>query len=369
MKRVLLLFATMVICHCLNAQNIDYYYIIKENTGDGIPKANICIESGKTNENGCFHITAKFDKAILIKADGYKDQKITLKADVTNRVILTPLSGIKGGAKIPKLLKTEFEAPLYVVNGIYIATFKPSNYADDMIREVTTTNKWNKITKKIFSDSDIESIDVIKRGVVMITTQQNIAFNTPNKEIDYTILVTDPEGKPIKGASVYLREGYSNKSGELKFNAAPNQHAIIISNKYKQYPFTLTEQEEAEITLEKKPKQAKESNRQQKVATFRSGGIEQFRKWVMEYANSELLKCRTNHGTLVRAKFVVGTSGDIVSVEIVKQNNRRAAEVVKKTLYRSPKWSPAIQNGKAVKMTFYLPVNIPPYTSLEYNHN
>ncbi len=358
MKKIILLLVLALIGNLLYAQNIDYVYHLKDGSGKAVTKANICIESGKTDNNGCFRINTKFNRAILIAAEGYEKVRLTLKADICNRVVMTPVSERKTAVKVPEVLKTDFEAPLYVINGTYIPTFKPSNYTDDMIAEVTTTNKWNKITKKIFANSDIESIDVIKRGVVMVTTQNEIVFNTPKNKTEYTIIVTDADGKPIKGASIYVRKGSASKGGDINFRAKPDQRAIIVASKYKDLIFTLSEQSEANITLERKPKQNTHSKRSQTIASFRSGDISTFRKWVAEYTRDELLKCREHSETIVRARFVVGSTGKVVAVEILEHNNSRAAKVVKRALYQSPKWSPAIQDGKEVKMSFVIPVKI-----------
>lgn len=359
MKKSILLLVLAMISNLLYSQNIDYLYHLKETSGKAVTKADICIERGKTDDNGCFHINTRYNRAFLVKAEGYKSAKFNLKADVVHRVVLTSTSGVKSTTPIPKALKTNFEAPLYVVNGTYISSFKPSNYTDDVIANVTTTNKWNKVTRDVFSNSDIESIDVVRRGVVMIVTHENITFNTPKNKADYTIIVTDADGNPIKGASIYIRTVSTLANGDIKFRAKPNCNAIIVSNRYKDYPLVLSEESEADITLEKKPQQNKSSKKSQTIASFRSGDINMFRNWVLEYANDDLSKCREHNSTIVRAKFVVGSTGKVVAVEILEHNNSRAAKVVKRALYQSPKWSPAIQNGKAVKMSFVIPIRIP----------
>ena len=145
MKKNILLLVLALIGNLLYAQNIDYVYHLKDASGKAVTKANICIERGKTDDNGCFRINTKFSRAILIAAEGYEKVRLTLKADICNRVVMTPVSERKTAVKVPEVLKTDFEAPLYVINGTYIPTFKPSNYTNDMIAEVTTTNKWNKM--------------------------------------------------------------------------------------------------------------------------------------------------------------------------------------------------------------------------------
>ena len=47
-----------------------------------------------------------------------------------------------------------------------------------------------------------------------------------------------------------------------------------------------------------------------------------------------------------------------MSVDILKQNNPRAARVVKRAIYRSPRWTPGTENGKPVNVSYTLPVNL-----------
>lgn len=94
------------------------------------------------------------------------------------------------------------------------------------------------------------------------------------------------------------------------------------------------------------------------MPSFNGGSLSSFRKWFMTYANEELRKCIQDEDTYVVAKFIVGKSGKVVCVEIAKHNNPRAARVVKNTIYRSPQWSPGLEDGKPVNVAYTLPVNI-----------
>ena len=58
------------------------------------------------------------------------------------------------------------------------------------------------------------------------------------------------------------------------------------------------------------------------------------------------------------AKKMVGINGKVICVEIIKENNSRAAKIVKNAIYRSPKWKPGIQNGKPVSVKYTIPVHI-----------
>ena len=84
----------------------------------------------------------------------------------------------------------------------------------------------------------------------------------------------------------------------------------------------------------------------------------EFRRWFEESTRDQLLQCRANEGTHVKAEFVIGKSGKVITVNIIESTNPRAERIVKRTLYRSPQWTPAIQNGETKKFHYVMPVNI-----------
>lgn len=355
MKRLLLFVAFIALSTIVRAEMLDYCCRLRDEKGSVVSSATVFVKIGKTDENGCYKINARYNTNLLIEADGYSRTGLVLKADPIQRISPTPTSGKKTILEYPESLKTEFDYPIYVVNGKYISTFKPYNYTDDQIAEVATTKKWNKVTKPIFEGSDIESIDVTKRGVVMVTTKEEVTFNTPKNKIGYTVIVVDKDGKPIEGASIYIRRGKADEVGDLEFSAKAGRRAVITSAKYEDYTFTLTEQREVHIYMTKKPEKGMDVKH---MPSFNGGSLSSFRKWFMTYANEELRKCIQDEDTYVVAKFIVGKSGKVVCVEIAKHNNPRAARVVKNTIYRSPQWSPGLEDGKPVNVAYTLPVNI-----------
>ena len=341
----------------LSAQSLDNYYCrLRNEKGSIITDATVFVEIGKTDENGCYKINARYNTNLLIKAAGYDYTGLVLKADPTQRVALLPITGKKYNFEYPESLKSELDYPLYVVNGEFIPTFKPYNHTDEQISEVTTTKKWNKVTKEIFKGTNIESIDVAKRGGMMVATKEYIAFNTIKNKIGYTVIAVDSEGKPIEGASIYIRRGKTDKVGDLEFSAKAGRRAVIISAKYEAYPFKLTEQREIFVDMVERPKP--EVIPTKHMPSFNGGSIPQFRQWFMNYTNEELQKCIQSEDTHVYVWFAVGKSGDVTCVEIIKHNNPRAARVVKRAIYRSPRWTPGMEDGKPVNVTYSLPVNI-----------
>ena len=356
MKRLFLVLLMVTLYCSLSAQSLDYTFRVKNDAGKAAKRAELFIERGKTDENGCFKMNAKFNRNIIIVAEGYSNRRTALRAEPTHRVMLSP-SGTKNKTEYCEALKTEFEAPLYVVNGVYVEGFTPSNYTADMIAQVTATKKWNKITKNIFKGTEIDDIDVTNRGVVMVQTTEDITLNTPKNKMDYTFLVTDIEGNPIKDAVIYAKKGSANKAGEIAFGAKTGTPAMIVAFGYNDYNFVLSEQSNVDVVLIKKV--VAEGTKSSVKPRFQSGDFMQFRHWFTENTQDQLLQCSERGATHVKAEFIIGKSGKVITVNIVESTNPRAERVVKRTLYRSPQWTPAMQNGELKRFHYVLPVNIP----------
>ena len=356
MKRLTLLLATVATSLTLAAQSLNYTINLSNEGSKAISGASIFVEIGRTDESGCYKINAKYNTNLLIDAQGYSLTGLILKADQLQRVVPHSATGKKNTLEYPQSLKCELEYPLYVVNGVFVPSFKPYNYTDSQIAGMTTTKKWNKVTKAIFKDTEIESIDVARRGVAMITTKESLAFNTPKNKAQYTVVVVDTEGKPIKDAVVYVRRGRSDDTGSSEFKAKAGRRVIITSAKYENYSTTLTEQTNLSAIMTRKPKQKGIETKH--MPSFNGGSISKFRQWFMNYAMEDLQKYSQADDTTVVAQFIVGKSGRVVCVEIIKQNNPRAARIVKNAIYRSPQWSPGMKDGKPVNVSYVFPVNL-----------
>lgn len=356
MKRLILLLVIVATSMSLSAQGLDYTLNLTNEGSKAISGASIFVEIGRTDESGCYKINAKYNTNLLIDAQGYSLTGLILKADPLQRVVPHSATGKKNTLEYPQSLKCELEYPLYVVNGVFVPSFKPYNYSDSQIAGMTTTKKWNKVTKAIFKDTEIESIDVARRGVAMITTKESLAFNTPKNKAQYTVVVVDTEGKPIKDAVVYVRRGRTDDTGSSEFKAKAGRRAIITSAKYENYSTTLTEQTNLSAIMTRKPKQKGIETKH--MPSFNGGSISKFRQWFMNYAREDLQKYSQADDTTVVAQFIVGKSGRVVCVEIIKQNNPRAARIVKNAIYRSPQWSPGMEDGKPVNVSYVFPVNL-----------
>jgi TonB family protein len=93
-----------------------------------------------------------------------------------------------------------------------------------------------------------------------------------------------------------------------------------------------------------------------KFPTFKGKGTEGFSAWVTAHLKyPKDAKAAHIDGT-VFIKFVIGTNGGVQEVEVEKgvfpSLDAEAVRVVKS----SPKWKPAIKDGRPVRMVYHLPV-------------
>lgn len=101
---------------------------------------------------------------------------------------------------------------------------------------------------------------------------------------------------------------------------------------------------------------ARELQPDDRTATFRGGGLAVFRNWIMTQVRypEELLN-RGVEGT-VRAAFIVDRFGRVGSIRILQTPDRRLSDEVVRALGRSPRWEPAVRDGRAVNMRLTLPI-------------
>jgi len=90
--------------------------------------------------------------------------------------------------------------------------------------------------------------------------------------------------------------------------------------------------------------------------TFKGGGIEKFREWVQKRTiYPQIAQDNGIHGK-VSVSFVVETDGSVSNVKIVKSVNPLLDEEAVKAIESSPKWSPGLQRGRAVRVRFVIPL-------------
>jgi TonB family C-terminal domain len=93
-----------------------------------------------------------------------------------------------------------------------------------------------------------------------------------------------------------------------------------------------------------------------KFPTFKGKGTEAFSAWVTAHLKYPKDAKAAHIDGSVLVKFVIGTNGGVQEVEVEKgvfpSLDAEAVRVIKS----SPKWKPAIKDGKPVRMVYHLPV-------------
>lgn len=90
--------------------------------------------------------------------------------------------------------------------------------------------------------------------------------------------------------------------------------------------------------------------------TFKGGGIEKFRDWVQKRTNyPQFAQDNGIHGT-VTLTFVVERDGSVTNVKVLKGVDKILDDEALKAIGASPKWSPGLQRGRAVRVRFFIPL-------------
>lgn len=86
--------------------------------------------------------------------------------------------------------------------------------------------------------------------------------------------------------------------------------------------------------------------------------MDAFRKWIGN--NYQYPQAAINAGVkgTIRTNFVIEKDGSLSDIKIVKDLGHGTGEAALELLKKSPKWKPAIQNGRKVRYEFTLPIRL-----------
>ncbi|MBQ9138734.1 MAG: M56 family metallopeptidase [Alistipes sp.] len=94
------------------------------------------------------------------------------------------------------------------------------------------------------------------------------------------------------------------------------------------------------------------------VATVKTeiDGYDSFRDWVMmNICYPEQAKSQKIEGTVI-VNFAVGTDGGLKNVKALRSPNQSLTDEVLRVVGKAPSWKPILKDGKAVEVSFMLPV-------------
>lgn len=92
------------------------------------------------------------------------------------------------------------------------------------------------------------------------------------------------------------------------------------------------------------------------MPSFEGGGVEQFRKWVQMHVKYPAEALRQSAYGKVVASFVVGKDGAVSDIAIVSAPHTVLADEVRRVIESSPRWTPGVQRGEAVRVKLMLPI-------------
>ena len=83
------------------------------------------------------------------------------------------------------------------------------------------------------------------------------------------------------------------------------------------------------------------------------GGISNFYSYII----SSMQDLDLNNEKMMM-KFVVDVNGSLKNIEVVNSSNQKINTLAVNTLKNAPKWNPALEQGKPVQVSYYMPISI-----------
>lgn len=93
------------------------------------------------------------------------------------------------------------------------------------------------------------------------------------------------------------------------------------------------------------------------MPTFRGGDITKFRDWVGARTNYPQAAYENKIRGTVVLTFVVERDGSVSNISVIKGVHPLLDDAAVKAISESPKWTPGLQRGQAVRVRFQIPLN------------
>lgn len=86
------------------------------------------------------------------------------------------------------------------------------------------------------------------------------------------------------------------------------------------------------------------------------GGNDQFMKYIGK--NFQAPSDENFTGGVLKVNFVIEANGSVSDIKVINDLGHGTAQEITRVLQNCPKWTPGDQEGKAVRVTYTLPVTI-----------
>jgi periplasmic protein TonB len=95
----------------------------------------------------------------------------------------------------------------------------------------------------------------------------------------------------------------------------------------------------------------------EEMPSFKNGNLEDFRKWVNKHLAYPEDASETDVQGKVIVAFIIGTSGQIEDITILRGVHESLNNEVVRVLKLSPRWTPGKQGGTPVRVRYTMPIN------------
>ena len=214
--------------------------------------------------------------------------------------------------------------------------------------------KENNILERYYNKGIVMNLAINSSGVIDDFTI--IDMKTNDRLIEIEELFKDipkwepaiKNGKPISSRTTFIL-GFSEKDG-----FSSNSERVILSQEEK----SRVREEVMSGEIVNKEQAGDELFTQAEINPEPPGGMREFRIWIGDnYRYPQKAIDAGLKGTL-KISFIVEKDGSLSDFIIEKNLGYGTGEAAIEMLKKSPKWSPAIQRGKPVRVQYILPIRL-----------
>ena len=261
--------------------------------------------------------------------------------------------------------------PIILVDGKVVESV--ADLDNDMIASITVFKQKTKRLATLMENASISEEDVLERGVVSVQMVKPENFVKEGEEAMYRGVILNYDEEPVVGAVIKVGERgvVTDMNGRVEMRATRGEAGEIVMVGYMKQAIHFSNNADIEIRISKERENlqtiaiksdratASESAvvKADQMPTFQGGGLEDFRSWVMTQVRFSKEMLDTGVYGRVVAAFVVNTDGSVGNVNILKSPDKIFSDEVIRVLKNSPKWQAGMQDGKAVKVKYTIPIN------------
>ena len=212
------------------------------------------------------------------------------------------------------------------------------------------------------------------RAAEIRTTSETVQTAGDEKNVSF-IIADNQDGKPLSDTLIKIegtsRGTVTDEKGFAEIEAAPGSTMQITLVGYDTKEVRVSEDNEP-IRYILMMERSEAPDREQaatpdndedtvlvaeQMPTFQGGDLNTFRNWVQEGLRYPQGALDAGIQGRVVITFVVGKEGSVTDVEILQSPDTRLSDEVIRRLRESPKWTPARDQGKLVRIKYVIPID------------